>query len=420
MARIRIYNPDTGDDRRTNNPLLDNEDLAMRENSRHLAQVENRLTRLYAQAGRDLQQRLDEYMESHGYEAMDIEMQSRVERGIISQQEYERWRTNTILRTNQMRQQIDSLTQDMVNTDRLAVQMVNGELPEVYVSSYNYSGYRGELLANAGGYSYNSFSLYNADALRIIVAEDPDLIPWKPPKVDIPKDMRWNRKKIQDAIAQGILQGDSIPQISARLLPIVNMDKVAATRTARTAFTAVQNEARRDGTRRLREAGIPMVEPWLSLLAKNTRDTHLMLHGTYPNKDGLYGEGILPKGHLMRFPGDPNGLPEQVYNCQCHVNSYLEGIDHSRDKELYSEMMKRDHYDDWIGRREVMDENGHTTHRDINGVADYKVEEMREALERKRRLDYGEIEAAEIRAYNRRMDRQGGQRFTPNARRPRR
>lgn len=403
MARIRPLRPNGNDNNRNpQNPLLDNEDLAMRENNARLAEVENRLTRLYSRAGRELTERLDAYMEQHGYEAMDEEMRSRVAEGLISQQEYERWRMNTIMRTTQMQQQIDSLTQDMVNTDQLAVQMVNGELPEVYVSSYNYAGYRGEILANAAGYNYNSFSLYNADAIRIIVAEDPDLIPWEEPSVNIPSDRRWNRRHIQDAIAQGILQGDSIPEISARLLPIVNMDRNAATRTARTAFTSVQNEARRDGTRRLIDAGIPMVEPWMSVLRSNTRDTHLMLHGTYPNQDGLYGEGIIPTGNLLRFPGDPHGDPEQIYNCQCRVQSFIEGIDHSRDRELYAEMMMRDHYDDWVGRREVMDEDGNTTIREINGVRDYRVEEMRKALERKRRLDSGEIMSEERRYYYRR------------------
>jgi hypothetical protein len=346
---------------------------------------------------------LDEYLER--YNERDEEMRARVRenpnraRGEISQDEYKSWRNRIILRQRQMEQQIESLTNDMVNADRLAVQMVNGELPDVYVSSYNYSGFRGEVLADAAGYSYNSFTLYNADAIRIIVAEDPDLIPWEEPSVDIPRDMRWNRSHIQNAIAQGILQGDSIADISASLLPIVHMDEVAATRTARTSFTAVQNQARRDGVARLRANGIPMVEPWMSVLANNTRDTHLQLHGTYPNEQGLYGEGIIASGNLLRFPGDPHGDPEQIYNCQCRVQSYIEGIDHSRDAELYAQMMRQEHYDDWVGRREGYD---------INGVRDYKVEEQRRALERRRALNAGEVENRENRYRRRRQEREGG------------
>lgn len=397
MARIRPLRPNGGNNNNPQNPLLDNEDLAMRANDARLADVENRITRLYGDAAKDLTSQLDEYLER--YAERDEAMRLRVESGEISQNEYIAWRNRVILRQHQMEQQIESLTNDMVNADQLAVQMVNGELPDVYVSSYNYSGFRGEVLADAAGYSYNSFTLYNADAIRIIVAEDPDLIPWEEPSVDIPRDMRWNRSHIQNAIAHGILTGASIPEISASLLPIVNMDRVAATRTARTSFTAVQNQARRDGVARLRANGIPMVEPWMSVLANNTRDTHLQLHGTYPNEQGLYGEGIIASGNLLRFPGDPHGDPEQIYNCQCRVQSYIEGIDHSRDAELYAQMMRQEHYDDWVGRREGYD---------INGVRDYKVEEQRQALERRRALNEGEIENRENRYRRRRQEREGG------------
>ena len=402
MARIRVLNPNRGKRPDTGNPFIDNDDLAMRENDARLARLENRLTRLYRDAANDLTGQLNEYLEK--YEARDEEMREQLPHG-----EYIAWREMQMLRKGQMEQQIESLTNDLVNADRLAVQMVNGDLPDVYVSSYNYTGYRGEIMANAAGYNYDSFALYNADAIRIIAVEDPDLIPWQEPSVNIPKDSQWNRNHIQTAIAHGILTGASIPEISASLLPIVNMDEVAARRTARTAYTAVQNQARRDGVARLKAAGIPFEEPWMSVLADNTRDTHLQLHGTLPNKDGKYGEGIIGSGNLLRFPGDPLGDPEQIYNCQCRVQSYLGGIDHSNDDELYAEMMRRDHYDDWVGRRETRiapDGTEYTVTR--TGVKDYKVEAQRRALERKRQLDEGIIENRENRYRRRLQEREGG------------
>jgi hypothetical protein len=107
----------------------------------------------------------------------------------------------------------------------------------------------------------------------------------------------------------------------------------------------------------------------------------------------------MESGNLLRFPGDPHGDPEQIYNCQCCVQSYIEGIDHSRDAELYAQMMRQEHYDDWIGRREGYD---------INGVRDYKVEEQRRALERRRALNEGEIENRENRYRRRRQEPEGG------------
>lgn len=380
MATLKRFNSD--------------EDAGMRMADDALQDLETRLNKVYAQAAAELTQSLDAYMAP--FEALDEEMRGRYERGEITETEYITWRRNRILRTEQMHAQIESLTYDMVNADKIAVAMINDELPGVYCSGYNFAGFKGEMMAQAAGYNYASFSIYNTEAMRIILTEDPDLIPWQPPEVNIPADMRWNRKHIQNAIAQGILQGESIPKISNRLLPLVNMDRTAATRTARTSFTAVQNEGRRDATKKIQDAGIPMQEPWMALMADNTRDTHLMLHGTLPNEKGLYGEGIIPTGNLLRFPADPKGDPEQIYNCRCRVNSFLPGIDHSRDDELYEKMMREEFYDDWVGDK------------DAPGVMEYKVDEQRRALERKKKLDSGEMESDAARRYRRQQERQGG------------
>ncbi len=350
-----------------------------------LQELEKRINRVYRDAAEELSENLFSYMEQ--YAIADAKMREKLENNLISEDEYTKWRFNKIMRTQQMSAQVEKLTNDMVNTDKLAIAMINNDLPGVYCNGYNFAGFKGELMAQAAGYNYASFSIYNTEAMRIILTEDPDLIPWQPPEVNIPADKAWNRKHIQNAIAQGILQGDSIPNISKRLLPIVNMDKNAATRTARTAYTAVQNEGRRDATKKIQDAGIPMQEPWMALMADNTRDTHLMLHGTLPNEKGLYGEGIIPTGNLLRFPADPKGDPEQIYNCRCRVNSFLPGIDHSRDDELYEKMMREEFYNDWVGDK------------DATGVMEYKVDEQRRALERKKKLDSGEIESREAEAY---------------------
>ena len=355
-------------------------DVNQRRIDDNLSNLESRLSDAYHRAGEGIQQRLDNFLSA--YEAKDAEMLQRVNDGIIDEHEYIMWRQNNILRTRQMEAQINAITQDLVNVDGIAMQMVNGELPEIYTSSYNFGIYRADVQrAMVGGYNETSFSLYNADALRILETENPDLIPWKPCEQDIPKDKRWNRAHVQNAITQGILQGDSIAQLSKRLLPIVNMDENASRRTARTAYTSIQNQARRDATQAVRDTGIEMDEPWMSVLQANTRDTHLMLHGTLPNKDGLYGEGIIPSGNFLRYPADPDGDPEQIYNCQCRVQSFIHGIDHSHDDELYARFMQEQYPDDW------------------ETVQHYREQETAEALERKRQLDAGERIPREAQRY---------------------
>lgn len=366
--------------------LTDEKDAGMQRADEKLAEVEQRISDIYSQAATELTENFDAFMAR--FEAKDEIYRQRVLDGEMPEEEWIRWRTGQILRSEEMQLQIDNLAIGLTRTDELAVAAIRGDMPYIYTDAYNFGGYRGELLAQAAGYNYSQFTVYNTDAIRIIAAEDPDLIPWDEPELDKDKDIRWNRRHVQDAIAQGILQGEGIPELSRRLLPIVNMDENAARRTARTAFTSVQNQGRRDATARVKAAGIPMVEPWMSVLASNTRDTHLLLHGTYPNDQGKYGEGIIPSGHLLRWPADPLGDPEQIYNCQCRVQSYIEGIDHSHDDELYAAFMQENYYEHWLE------------------VKDYKAADRAVALERQRQLLNGEVENREARIYRNRVARE--------------
>lgn len=367
-------------------------DVGMVRADEQLADLETRLTELYSNASKELTGEFAQFLKQ--FEDENAEMIDRLERGEINNESYARWYNTHIMQREEYRAKIDSLTNDLTNVDVLATQMINDELPSVYTSSYNFAGFRGEMFAQAGGYTYSSFAIYNVDAVRFITTQNPDLIPWDEANIDIPVDRRWNRRNIQNAIVTGIMHGDTIDQLANRLMPVVHHDEVAAMRTARTSFTYAENRGRRDGTRRVIEAGIPMVEPWMALLDARTRDTHLLLHGTYPNAEGKYGEGIIPSGHLLECPGDPNGDPEQIYNCRCRVNSFLQGVDHTRDDLLYEQMMREEFFDDWIGDQHY------------EGVNTYKEDEIREALERRRRLMSGELENHEQRVYDRRMERE--------------
>lgn len=328
----------------------------------NLSNLEDKLSALYREAGEGITQRMNNLTQA--YMGQYNEMLGRVNANLMTEDEFNRWKVNYILRSQQMEAQLRAITEDLVHVDGIAMQMINGELPTVYASSYNFGIYRADVQYQMWrGYTDTSFSLYNADALRIIQTEDPDLIPWKPCEQDIPKDMRWNRQHVQNAVTQGILQGDSIDQLSRRLLPIVNMDENASRRTARTSYTAIQNQARRDATQAVRDAGIEMEETWMSVLQANTRDTHLLLHGTHPDKNGEFGAGILRTP--LKYPADPAGDPEEIYNCQCRVQSFIKQIDHSHDRQMYEQFMNANYYEDWLS------------------VQHYREEETREMLERR-------------------------------------
>lgn len=310
-----------------------------------LESLEKRITVSYGKAAKDITTDLDAFLAK--YETKDAKKREDVENGLLSEDDYIDWRKRQIFQSDAMKAKIDDLSQRMVNADKQAMAMVNNELPEIYATSYNFGGFRGEMYAKAAGFDYTQFTIINEDAVKTLMTEDPDLIPWKP-DVDGRTDKAWNRKHIQNAVEQGIIKGDGMDKISRRLLPVVGMDKNAAIRTARTAVNGVENKGRTDATQRVVEAGIPMVQQWSCTHDNRTRFTHILIDGETISVGGYFSNGL-------RYPADPSGDPAEVYNCRCSAISVLEGIDHSKD-DLYEQFMEDNYYDDWVKVKEDREE----------------------------------------------------------------
>ena len=154
-----------------------------------------------------------------------------------------------------------------------------------------------------------SFTLYDRQTVERLIRDDPDLLPKA--NVDVPKDKRWNRQKLNSAITQGVLQGDSIPHIADRLQSVTDMDRRAAIRNARTMTTSAENGGRQDSYTRAESMGIKMKKQWMATLDSTTRDSHAIADGQIVGTKDTF--------HLMHgeleYPGDPAGPPSEVYNC---------------------------------------------------------------------------------------------------------
>lgn len=302
-----------------------------------LQELEARLTAMYGQATREMVANLEKGLAEFASE--DKKKREELENGIITEAEYSDWRMKHIYRTNQMKVQIEDLTQTLVNADVEAMKIINDKTPEFYASSYNFAGFKAETEAQDAGIDYDTFKIYNKDAIKYILKENPDLLPQG--SVDIPEDERWNRQHISNEIAQGILQGDSIPKIADRLQSVTNMDRNAAIRNARTATTGAENKGRKDAVERVREAGIPQEEWWIATHDGRTRESHILLDGQKPDENGIYANGCA-------YPGDPAGEPEEIYNCRCSIGSGLPGVDHTKDADLYAKFMEENYFEDWL------------------------------------------------------------------------
>lgn len=284
-----------------------NSDYMSREMDERLEQLEERLTALYANAALETQSDFYDFMEKYkkDYEVMLAKLNAEK----ITKAEFDLWCSKKILKTTQYKEMLATLTNILVNTDVVAMAIIKGQLPFVVAQSYNFAQSLGFAAADKAGLSVGTFQVYNAWSVQKIIKDNPKLLP----NVDIPLDKQWNHDKINTAITHSIIHGDSIPKVAKRLREVTNMDKNSATRNARTSMTGAENLGRNEAIKFMKKNGVPVQLMWSSTHDSRTRDTHLLLDRTFQNEKGYFGEGILSK--LMKFPGDPEGLPQEIYNC---------------------------------------------------------------------------------------------------------
>ena len=204
---------------------------------------------------------------------------------------------------------------DFIDGKLTALSYSNGEVPEVYALNYNDTGrgIEGEIRGFA-------FDLVDADTVRILAAEDPNLLPEK--TLDIERDKKWNVQKMNAEILQGIIQGEAIPEIANRLQNVTDMNRGAAVRNARTMVTGAENRGRLEAQKRAEADGVILEREWISANDGRTRDLHAELDG----QTRKIGKPFEVGGYSIMYPGDPSAAPEMVYNCRCTTGTAVKGF----------------------------------------------------------------------------------------------
>lgn len=291
---------------------------------RLLSDTEREIREIYSEASNGCYTKLQRHLRA--FERKDAEKRKLVASGQMSQDNYNKWKHGQIMIGQRWQDMIAVLTEDMVNADKLAVSVINGHLPEAYAVNANYGTYQIE-----HGLGVNtSFTLYDRYTVERLIRDKPDLLP--APRVDIPKDRRWNKQQINSQVTQAILQGEPVKTLARRIFPEISKsgstphkNAVAAMRTARTAMTGAQNAGRVAAYERAEEMGIEMLQEWVSSHDGHTRESHLDVDGEQ-----------VPVGHEFSneclYPGDPGGPPEEVYNCRCCLVPALKALGQIKDE----------------------------------------------------------------------------------------
>lgn len=322
---------------------------------KELSKLERRITKLYREAGKELQGTIDAYFEQ--FKKRDEEMKALI--GTVqngkewTEADYKQWRLNQIGRGERYQAMRDKVAHRVTDANAVAVSYTNDATPGIYSLNRNYAAYTIESVAGDVG-----FDLWDEQTVKRLVVEQPGLMPYYPKNRALKRGiaLAYGKKQITASVTSSILQGKSIKHMADDLQKrITTMSRNSAIRTARTAVTGAQNAGRMDSYAAAEKIGIKLKKQWLATLDNRTRHSHAMLDGEKVDQDKKFSNGC-------RFPGDPQGPAWEIYNCRCTLVADVDGVDTSTgqrraknpvtgETEVISDMT----YSEWAEQKQAED-----------------------------------------------------------------
>lgn len=317
-----------------------------------LKRLERWLAELYSTAEKDMRGKWDEYLArqekraetllSHVGDAKTPEEKKAAE------EKYQAFLKSKTAGDKHYRDMVNELARQYHDVNVRAAGMVNGQRTAFFADGYNLSADKINDVALSQDIGIR-FDMCSAEAVEWLAERQNDLILPGPANPMAREDMTWNVRQINAQMAQGIVQGESIPKIAARLQNVTDMNHRSAIRNARTMATGCQNAGRVQSMKTAEEWGVHTRKQWLSQHDGRTRHTH-----DDPPPNGVSGETVGPDAWFSngcRYPGDPVGPASEVYNCRCTLVTVIDGFSSNLPKG------KEDAVHVWIDGEEVTGEH---------------------------------------------------------------
>lgn len=281
-------------------------DYGSRYSDRKIRKVDRELKGIYRQAEQELKKKLADFVAAS--KARDRYKQQQRDSGVITEKEYEDWLKGQVFQKERWERKIRQVQQVMYNHNVEAAKIVHENKLDVFAENYDFEAFKAEWITGI------SFDAYSAETVSLLLKDRPQLLPkWK---IDQEKDYKWNYRKVNNAVTQGIIQGESVDKVAERLVDnLCTQNENKMRMFARTAINEAQNAGRQAQMQDAAKKGIEVHKQWLATLDLKTRDTHRHLDGQEVLYDKPFNSDL---GKIM-FPGDPEADPANVFNCRCTV-----------------------------------------------------------------------------------------------------
>lgn len=316
-------------------------DIAHNNTDKQIAKLEKAIKNIYQEAQDDLEVKINQF--TSNYKVKEAIHLKELKEGKISKADYDNWVKGQVFQGKQWDAKRDQIIDAIHNSNTMATKIINGAMYGVFTNNANYTAYS---LEHGAGVNFG-FGIYDTATVSKLLKDNPDLLPkWK---INEQKDYVWNKKKVNNAITQGIIQGEKLDQISKRLSQGLAAQNENTMKTfARTAMTGAQNAGREQRFQQAKTKGIDVVKEWMATLDGVTRHSHRMLDGEQIKvaKDPWHPTKF---SNGCRYPGDPQGPAHEVYNCRCTMVGDI--LDYPEEYERYDNIdgkpVKNMTYKEW-------------------------------------------------------------------------
>lgn len=333
-----------------------------------IADTEKQLRAIYTKAGKELRKKLEEYTDR--FQRLDAEKRAALEAGEITKAAYDQWKRGQVFIGKQWQKKVEQAAEILHHANEEAALLVGANRMNVFAENYNFTAF----MIEKQGRGAVSFNLFNDRSAARLIREKPKMLPeWK---IDQPKDYKWNRKKVENTITQGIIQGKSIREMTGDLVEnLCTTNDKRMNLFARTAMTGAQNAGKQTLMEDAEEEGIELVKKWVATLDSRTRDLHQELDGQEVPVDQPFTVDLNGQHYEIDYPGDPNADPEMCYNCRCTMVEVFKGVSRKATRRAYydeDEQRERD-----IDRAKREGKQKVTTHRESYMVQDMTYKEWK-------------------------------------------
>lgn len=300
-----------------------------------LARLEKRIAREYANASGDLSDLWDKYINGYddaaGVHYSSLAERAKLEKSAMEQKKYgyasmtdaqakahyQQWLINQMGRGERWLATANQMANRLVNANLITQRYTNNLLPKIFVANSNAVADLARKAAMEQGVTGIRFDLVDEWTVKRLMAGSREVRPYRQIEINIRKDKQWNLGKVQNALLEGILSGDSIGHMAQRFMNVSGMNQVQAVRNARTSVTGAESAGKQDRYDELKEKGCTFTKIWVATEDRRTRPEHRAADGQEVDSDEYFDVG----GEELKYPGDEAGSPWNIYNCRCTMKT---------------------------------------------------------------------------------------------------